>query len=102
MTGCPSSVTAGKSFTGNVIVTAYDIYDNVKTNYIGSIYFTSSDNKAVLPYNSTSKYTFVASDNGQHIFGGAGFTLKTVGLQTITMTDGSGHTATSTITVTAT
>jgi hypothetical protein len=55
------------------------------TTYTGSIYFTSSDSKAVLPYTSTSEYTFTASDKGTYTF--SGFALETAGLQTITVAD---------------
>jgi len=91
----PASATAGSSF-GSVIVTAYDAGNNVMTSYTGQIYFTSSDSQAVLPYTSVSKYTFVSGDNGVHTF--SGFTLKTAGSQTITVTDGSVY-ATDSITV---
>jgi hypothetical protein len=97
ITGYSTSVIAGNSFGGsNVVVTAYDAYGNVATNYVGSVYFTSTDSQAVLPYTSSSKYTFVSGDSGVHTFAGAGFTLKTVGsgTQTITVTDGT-HSATS-------
>ena len=82
----PGTVTAGSTF-GSITVTAYDAYNNVKTDYVGSIYFTSSDSAATLPYNSSSKYLFVSSDDGVHTF--SGFTLQTGPSQTITVTDGS-------------
>jgi len=103
MTGYPSSVTAGQSFGGsNVIVTAKDAYGNVKTDYTGQVYFTSTDPQAVLPYTSGSRYTFttgVGGDNGVHTFAGTGFTLKTAGSQTITVTDGTVSVTSSPITV---
>jgi len=80
------AVTAGLTF-GNVTVTAYDVYNNVKTNYVGQIYFTSSDSTAVLPYTSSSRYSFVSADKGVHTF--SGFALKIVPSQTITISDGS-------------
>jgi hypothetical protein len=82
----PGAVTADTTF-GGVSVTAYDVYNNVKTDYAGSVYFTCSDSAAVLPYTSTSKYLFVNGNNGVHIF--SGFTLKTTSPQTISVTDGS-------------
>jgi hypothetical protein len=66
------------------VVTAYDAYSNIKTNYAGSIYFTSTDSAAILPYTSSSKYTFTAG-TGTNTF--SGFTLKTTPSQTITVTD---------------
>ena len=82
----PGIETAGLTF-GSVTVTAYDAYNNVKTNYVGQIYFTSSDSTAILPYTSSSKYSFVSGDKGVHTF--SGFTLKIVPSQIITVTDGS-------------
>ena len=82
----PGTVTAGSTF-GSVNVMAYDAYNNVKTDYTGSIYFASSDSAAILPYNSSSKYLFVSGDGGFHAF--SGFTLKTTSSQTITVSDGS-------------
>lgn len=90
----PTSGTAGQSLSGSVVVTAYDVHNNIKTDYTGMVYFTSTDSKAILPHNSTSKYTFLTSDNGQHTFAGSDFILKTAGTQTITVTDGSGHSKT--------
>ncbi|HTC92169.1 MAG TPA: FG-GAP-like repeat-containing protein, partial [Terriglobales bacterium] len=74
----PANATAGTAF--NVTVTARDAYGNVATGYTGTVHFTSTDGQAVLPAN----YTFVAGDNGVHIFS---VTLKTAGNQTITATD---------------
>jgi len=103
MTGYPSSVTAGQSFDGsNVVVTAYDAYNNVKVDYTGKVYFTSTDGQAVLPYTSVTKYTFTigaGGDNGVHTFLGSGFVLKTAGGQTVTVTDGSKSVTSSSIVV---
>ncbi len=84
----PSSTTAGSSFT--LIVTAKDAYGNVATGYTGTVHFSSSDAKAVLPAN----YTFTSADAGQHTFFIA---LKTAGTQSVTVTD----TVTSSFTATA-
>jgi hypothetical protein len=81
----PDTVTAFTTF-GGVAITAYDTYNNVKTDYIGSVYFTCSDPTAILPYTSSNKYLFASSDNGVHMF--SGFTLKTTPSQTISITDG--------------
>ena len=85
--GLPASVTAGSSFAGSVTVTAYDSSNNVKTDYVGSVYFTSSDAQAVLPFTVGAQYTFLSSENGVHAFAGSGFTLKTAPSQTITVRD---------------
>jgi hypothetical protein len=103
ITGYPTSETAGTNFgSNNVIVTAYDAYGNIATNYRGSVYFTSTDAQATLPYTSNfQSYTFTAADNGAHTFAGTGFTLKTAGSQTITVTTGTVSKTSNTITVSA-
>jgi hypothetical protein len=100
ITGYPSSRTAGQNFgSNNVVITVYDGGNNILTGYTGQIYFTSTDNQAVLPYTPGSKYTFVSGDNGVHTFAGTGFTLNTAGSQTITITDGSVSATSNSITV---
>jgi dGTPase len=64
----------------NVTVTAKDAYGNTATGYTGTVHFTSSDAKAVLPAN----YTFTSGDAGQHTFS---ITLKTAGSQSVTASD---------------
>jgi hypothetical protein len=81
-------VGAGQPLNSNVTVTAFDASGNIKTDYTGSIYFTSTDPHATLPFTSTTKYTFTASDNGIHVFLGKNFSFKTIGDQTITVKDG--------------
>jgi uncharacterized repeat protein (TIGR03803 family) len=76
--GFPSPTTAGTA--GNVTVTALDAYGNLATAYTGTVHFTSSDAKAVLPAN----YTFTAADAGKHVFA---VTLKTAGTQSFTAAD---------------
>jgi hypothetical protein len=76
--GAPSSTTAGSAFT--VLVVAKDAYGNYATGYRGTVHFTSSDPKAVLPAN----YTFTSSDNGQQFFS---ITLKKAGTQSLTVKD---------------
>jgi hypothetical protein len=80
-----TSVTAGGYYS--LVVTAYDAYHNVATGYTGTIHVTSTDPHAILPAN----YTFTASDKGTRSFSAI---LKTVGTQSITVTD----TATSSVT----
>jgi hypothetical protein len=85
--GFPSPVVAGTA--GTFTVTARDAFGNTATSYLGTVHFSSSDSRAVLPAN----YTFVAADNGVHTFTN-GATLKSAGTRAITATD----TVTSTIT----
>lgn len=76
--GFPSPDTAGVA--GNFMVTLRDTYGNIATGYLGTVHFTSSDAKAVLPAN----YTFTAADAGTHSFSA---TLRTSGTQSITAAD---------------
>jgi hypothetical protein len=69
---------AGTAHT--VTVTAHDAYGNVATGYRGTIHFTSTDTKALLPAN----YTFTAANAGTHTFS---ITLKTAGSQGVRATD---------------
>ncbi len=85
--GLTSSFVAGQAHT--VTITAKDAYGNTATGYTGTIHFTSSDAKAVLPAN----YTFKAADAGVHTFS-LGVKLKTAGTQWVRATD----TVTATIT----
>ncbi len=69
----------------DVTVTAQDAYGNTATGYTGTVHFSSSDPRAMLP----GDYTFTAGtggDNGSHTFT-AGATLFTAGSQSITATD---------------
>ena len=102
ITGYPATVTAGENFdSNNIVITAYDGDNKIKTDYTGQVYFTSTDGSATLPYTSGSKYSFTTGDNGTHTFPGIGFTLKTVGSRTIALTDGTVSVTSSSITVTA-
>jgi hypothetical protein len=88
----PSTSTAGSAFT--VTVTAQDAYNNTVTSYVGTIHFTSTDTKAVLPAN----YTFTSTDKGVHTFTNL-VTLKTAGTQSVTASDTVTTTATGSISV---
>ena len=72
--------------THSVTVKALDAYGNVATAYTGTIHFTSSDPKAILP----ADYTFTTADKGVHVFANTlrpGLTLKTAGSKSLTATD---------------
>jgi hypothetical protein len=75
--GFPSPTVAGSVQTFDV--SARDAYDNIVTDYRGTVHFTSSDPHATLPEN----YPFIASDNGSHTFGAI---LATGGVQSLTAT----------------
>ncbi|MFA4995970.1 MAG: DUF2341 domain-containing protein [Patescibacteria group bacterium] len=87
ISGVPASVTVQSSFTNPIIVTAYDAWGNIKIDYVGQIYFTSTDGAATLPYTSGSKYIFTGLDAGYHSFPGSGFKLNSTGTYTISVTD---------------
>jgi hypothetical protein len=89
------SVTVGKAFT--VSVTAFDQFQNLVTNYAGTVHFSSSDSLADLP----ADYTFVAADGDVHLFIHA-VTLATRGTQTVTATDVSNALITGQATMTVT
>ena len=93
VSGYPNPTTAGVAH--NVTVTAEDAFGNTATGYRGTVHFTSSDGRAVLPGN----YTFTAGDAGTHTFTN-GATLKTAGTQSITATDTGTGTITGTQSVT--
>jgi hypothetical protein len=85
VSGFPTPQIAG--VPGNFNVTAFDNFGNVATGYAGTVHFTSSDLKGVLPAN----FTFTAADAGAHSFSA---TLLTASLSaSLTATD----TATATV-----
>ncbi len=77
----PAAVTSAR-FPFNVTVTARDPFNNVVTNYTGTVSFSNTDPLAVLPVN----YTFTLADAGVHTFPG-GVTLQTLGAQSVTVRD---------------
>jgi autotransporter-associated beta strand protein len=80
VTGAPSLLWAGEAVSETV--TVKDAYNNLATNYTGTIHFTSTDGAAVLP----ADYTFTGGDSGTHTFTN-GVTFNTDGTQSITATD---------------
>ena len=98
LAGYPTSVTAGNGFPGGVTVTAYDGYRNRKTNYSGTVTWSSTDGTpypATLPTDNGSGWS-----SGQKIFSGSSFILYNTPTQTITVQDGSASETSSSITVT--
>jgi hypothetical protein len=85
---CPGQVqiirvTAGEVFP--IFVAAEDAPGFPDPGYTGTVTFSSTDPLATLP----GPYTFTPADQGYHLFLKAGI-LKTVGSQTISVTDSSG------------
>jgi hypothetical protein len=76
----PSTATAGVAFT--ITVTAQDAFGNTTPAYRGTVHFSSSDTRAVLP----KDYAFIAADSGMHTFTN-GVTLNKTGTQTLTVWD---------------
>jgi hypothetical protein len=91
----PATVASGMAFDGTV--TALDPYGNIDTNYRGTVTFMTSDPDpgVILP----ADYTFLDTDSGVAVFP-QGFTLVTLGDQTITVTDTGNALITGTATVT--
>jgi hypothetical protein len=77
-TSVPANATAGSSFTFSA--EARDSYDNIKTDYTGSVRLSSTDSAATLPID----FTFGASNNGVKQFTA---TLNTSGNKTITVSE---------------
>jgi len=71
MSSVPGSATAGVAF--NVVVTAYDQFGNIDTNFGNTVSFTSSDGQAILPSGTLF--------SGQRTFS---ITLKTANSQSLT------------------
>ena len=85
LTGYDTTRDACDPPSSDITVTAYDCNDNKKTDYTGTVSFSSTDSNATLP----NDYTFTTGtgdtfDNGEHTFS---VPLKTIGEQTITVTD---------------
>jgi hypothetical protein len=78
LTGPTMPGTAGtpRTFT----VAALDPFGNVATGYMGTVRFTSTDGQALLP----ADFTFTDVERGVYTFS---TTLKTVGLQALTVSD---------------
>jgi hypothetical protein len=94
-----SYVYAGEGLYQGPRVTALDAYENIKTDYTGSVYFLTSDPQATLATTAGAPYIFTTQDQGVHDFDGAGFVLGTAGMQIITATDGTSAGATGPIEV---
>jgi hypothetical protein len=90
-----ASETAGVATTYDVVI-AEDQFGNQVRTYTGTVHLTSSDPKAVLP----ADYTFTTGsggDNGQH---NLPVIFRTVGAQTVTVTDTAHSSVTGTRSVT--
>jgi subtilisin-like proprotein convertase family protein len=75
----PGAVTAGSAFS--ITVTALAAGGGTATGYTGTVQFSSSDGRAILP----ASYTFTAADHGAHTF--TGLVLDTAGTQSLSVRD---------------
>lgn len=66
----------------DITVTAIDQFNNIATDYTGTIHFSSNDTVASLP----PDYTFAPGDSGVRLFAG-GVTMNTNGSHSITVAD---------------
>ncbi|MCP4580623.1 MAG: hypothetical protein GY839_03340, partial [candidate division Zixibacteria bacterium] len=102
LTGYPASVTAGTAFPGQVVVTAFDVNDNIIIDFADSVYFYSDDDSATIVYDDGNLYTFQASDSGQASIAGTNFTLKLAGSKTMSVANSTDTTTSLGITVSPT
>ncbi len=86
--GYPESATAGTAFRDPIVVGAYDGQNNRKYDYLGNIWFSTSDTIDDIPHEVTNPYTFTALDSGMAVFPNTGFVLKRAGIRNITVTNG--------------
>lgn len=90
----PTPVVAGQQFSYDITVSAYDEYNNLKTDYTGIIRWSSSDTdpyRADLPYDNGAGWS-----NGSKTFMGSSFKLYNTPSQTLTVTDETDESVTTT------
>lgn len=83
LSGCSFSTIAGEVFSSEITITAYDGKNRIKTDYTGTVSFISTDIQAVLP----EPYIFTAENQGAYTLPGSAISLKTAGMQTISVSD---------------
>jgi hypothetical protein len=79
----PGTLTAGDS-VATFHAEVQDRFRNLKTDYLGNAYFSSSDSRAILQYPASNPYTFAVADSGRHTFRGSSVKFLTKGTQTLT------------------
>lgn len=95
LTVIPDTVTAGQPLTHDVEVAVFDGFDNQKTDYNGSVWFTTDDEQAEVVYDEGNPYRFTAEDQGRRVFSGDGFVFKTAGPRVLSVLSDDGLTASS-------
>ena len=88
LTGGTDTTVAGTAWqngSDDVVITAFDLFGNINYEFLGQIYFESSDPLAQLPYSQASPYVFSAFDQGIKTIPGSQFRLFTAGRQSINL-----------------
>ena len=88
MTNAPLEVKAGFDFPLDIHVMPLDETGSVAEEYLGKVYFISSDSQPYLKWGAINPYAFTPADGGSHSFQGSGFQFNTTGKQILTVTDG--------------
>jgi hypothetical protein len=90
ITGTPAQIGAGTRFANPVVVTVYDVRDNIKNDYYGTIWFDTDDTSSLvhLPFDSGNPFSFPVDSAGVSTFAGGGFILVTARTSVVTVTDG--------------
>jgi len=78
--GIPESPVAGIAL--DITIRAEDVHDNISSDYLGTIQFSSNDSQASLP----ATYKFTVSDSGVHTFL-SGVTFRTADTTTLRVQD---------------
>jgi len=83
------AVNRGEPLANDITVEIRDRFGNRKTDFTGPVWFTSSDPFAEILHNETNPYQFTSQDAGRAVFAGSEFVFGTIGVQALTVTDGS-------------
>lgn len=84
----PDTLHAGDSVS-TFIAASKDRFGNLKTDFGGSGYFSSSDSRAILQYPAGHPYSFSTSDSGRHAFAGSSVKFFSKGTQSLSFGDDS-------------
>ncbi len=88
LTGGADTAVAGSNWQSgadDVVIRAHDLFGNVNYEFLGQVYFRSSDLEAQLPYTQAAPYTFVAGDQGTKTVPGSQFRYFTAGRQDLSL-----------------
>ncbi|MEZ5359406.1 MAG: hypothetical protein R3F48_11335 [Candidatus Zixiibacteriota bacterium] len=90
----PDTIESGQSLHNDVDVSVYDGFENKKTDFTGSVWFTTDDEQAEVPYDEGNPYRFTAEDQGGRVFSGDEFIFQTAGPRVLSVLSDDGLTAT--------